>query len=86
MQPFDQEKWAKHYSAYSADEALSLFSALRQWNAALLRSLGPADFAKTANHPERGDMTFRTIVETMGGHDLNHVKQLEAIAGKTAKA
>ena len=82
MQPFDQEKWAKHYEAYSTDEALSLFSALRQWNAALLRSLGPADFAKAASHPERGDMTFRTIVETMGGHDLNHLKQLEAIAGK----
>ena len=25
-------------------------------------------------------MTFETIVETMGGHDLNHVKQLEEIA------
>jgi hypothetical protein len=24
-------------------------------------------------------MTFRTIVETMGGHDINHLRQLEAI-------
>jgi hypothetical protein len=31
-------------------------------------------------HPERGEMTFDTIVETMAGHDLNHVKQLEEIA------
>lgn len=82
MQPFDQEKWAKHYDAYRADEALALFSALRKWNVALLRSLGPADFAKTVNHPERGDMTFRTIVETMGGHDINHLRQIEGIAGK----
>ena len=35
---------------------------------------------KKVNHPERGDMTFRTIVETMAGHDLNHLKQLDAIA------
>jgi hypothetical protein len=84
MQPFDQEKWAKQYGAYSADAALALFTAARQWNVALVRSLRPADFARPANHPERGDMTFRTIVETMGGHDLNHVKQLEAIAGARA--
>ena len=83
MQPFDQEKWAKQYDAYTAEDALDAFAALRQWNLAMVRSLGPADFAKTANHPERGDMTFRTIVETMGGHDINHVKQMEAIAGKS---
>lgn len=84
MQPFDQEKWAKTYHAYSLEDALATFSALRQWNVALVRSLGNADFAKTVNHPERGDMTLATIVETMGGHDLNHLAQIEAIAGRTA--
>jgi hypothetical protein len=29
---------------------------------------------------ERGDMTLQTIVETMGGHDRNHLKQIEEIA------
>ena len=82
MQPFDQDKWARQYSAYNAADALALFSALRKWNIALVQSLGPEDFAKAVNHPERGDMTFGTIVETMGGHDINHVKQLEGIAGK----
>jgi hypothetical protein len=86
MQPFDQDKWAKQYRAYNAADALAAFAALRQWNVALIRSLGASDFAKAVNHPERGDMTFQTIVETMGGHDLNHLKQIEAIAGRTAKA
>jgi hypothetical protein len=27
-------------------------------------------------------MTFATIVETMAGHDLNHIAQLEKIAGE----
>jgi len=27
-------------------------------------------------------MTFSTIVETMAGHDLNHLKQLEQLAGQ----
>jgi hypothetical protein len=33
------------------------------------------------NHPERGDMTPHTIVEAMGGHDRNHLKEVEEIAG-----
>ena len=81
MQPFDQEEWAKRYAGYSVEAALATFSALRQWNLALVQSLGAADMAKPANHPERGDMTLQTIVETMGGHDRNHLRQVEEIAG-----
>jgi len=81
MQPFDQEEWAKRYAGYSVESALATFSALRQWNLALVRSLGAADLAKPVNHPERGDMTLETIVETMGGHDRNHLQQVEEIAG-----
>jgi len=84
MQPFDQEQWAKQYGAYKAADALATFAALRRWNIALIRSLSVADFAKAATHPERGDMTFQTIVETMGGHDLNHLRQIEAIASVAA--
>ena len=80
MQPFDQTEWAKKYAGYSLDAALATFSALRQWNLALVRSLGATDLAKPVNHPERGDMTLRTIVETMGGHDRNHLQQVEEIA------
>jgi hypothetical protein len=80
IQPFDQEKWSVHYTAYDAREALTAFCAVRNWNMSLLRSL-PADlYHRTVTHPERGVMTFRTIVETMAGHDLNHLLQLQTIA------
>lgn len=82
IQPFDQEKWAAQYAAYSAQEALAAFTAIRNWNLALLRSLPPEAHATQVTHPERGTMTFRTIVETMAGHDLNHLGQLESIAKK----
>jgi len=80
IQPFDQELWAKHYSTLDASAAVSTFVALRAWNRALLATLSPDDFKIPATHPERGLMTFGTIVETMGGHDLNHLGQLETIA------
>jgi hypothetical protein len=80
IQPFDQEKWAATYSGIGADKALAAFSAMRNWNL-LLISTGLRKAAnKTVTHPERGTMTFGTIVETMAGHDLNHLGQLQRIA------
>src|SRR5262245_42614418 len=80
IQPFDQEQWAKPYGTQEADAALATFEAVRAWNLALLRGVTPEQMATRVIHPERGEMTFETIVETMAGHDLNHLKQLEAIA------
>jgi DinB superfamily len=80
IQPFDQEKWAGMYGGLSARAALSAFSSLREWDLALIQNTSAEAMGKKVNHPERGDMTFRVIVETMAGHDLNHLKQLDAIA------
>jgi hypothetical protein len=81
IQPWDQEKWAPVYHTYSAEQALATFRAVRDWNIALICSALPTSGHKPAYHPERGAMTFRTIVETMAGHDRNHLAQLERIAG-----
>jgi DinB superfamily len=82
IQPFNQEKWGAAYGAYDAPSALATFSSVRRWNMALIKNTSPESQAKEVTHPERGTMTFRIIVETMAGHDLNHLLQLEAIAGK----
>ena len=80
IQPFDQDLWARNYAAYDAESALAVFTAVRNYNLKLIASLPPEAFSKPATHPERGTMTFGTIVETMGGHDLNHLGQIEKIA------
>lgn len=80
VQPFDQDRWARSYAAYSAQQALTTYAALRDWNLVLIRSLTPEQMSRPLRHPERGDMTFRTLVETAAGHDLNHLRQLEALA------
>jgi len=80
IQPFDQDLFARSYSGYDAQAAMMTFSCVRQWNLMLLRSL-PADvMSKPLLHPERGEMNFRELLETIAGHDLNHLAQLEAIA------
>jgi len=81
IQPFDQEKWAAPYAGVDANEALATFSLLRRWNVLLIESALPGKAKKPVTHPERGAMTFSTIVETMAGHDLNHLGQLERLAG-----
>jgi hypothetical protein len=79
IQPFDQDLWAKTYAAYSCGQALAIFSGARDWNLALIRSLSAEAFATPVTHPERGTMTFQTIIETMAGHDLNHIAQVERL-------
>ena len=80
IQPFDQDKWAATYPGISAGQALGVFGSLRTWNLLLIRKALPAAADRPVTHPERGAMTFQTIVETMAGHDINHLKQLERLA------
>jgi uncharacterized damage-inducible protein DinB len=79
IQPFDQEIWAHRYSAYDLASALALFEAARNWNLRLLTTITEDDRHRPTTHPERGTMTFWTIIETMAGHDLNHLQQIDRI-------
>jgi hypothetical protein len=81
IQPFDQDKWAANYAGIPADKALGVFAALREWNLQLIDGAMPQAADRKVTHPERGEMTFLTLVETMAGHDLNHLGQLREIAG-----
>jgi uncharacterized damage-inducible protein DinB len=80
IQPFDQDQWSERYAAFDFKSALALFLALRHANLLLIESATADDRDRPVTHPERGAMTFWTIVETMAGHDLNHLQQLEGIA------
>jgi hypothetical protein len=85
IQPFDQDRWAALYSAFDAASALAVFTAVRSWNVRLLEALPAAALGRKLTHPERGEMTVQVVIETMAGHDLNHLAQIEGIASQ-AKA
>ncbi len=80
IQPFDQDAWSRPYAFFTADAALAVFTSVRQWNITLIQNASAETLAKPVSHPERGQMTFQTIVETMAGHDTNHLHQLEKLA------
>jgi hypothetical protein len=82
IQPFDQDKWAMAYAAYDGVAALAVFSSVRNWNILFIKSAPVEMMAKHVTHPERGEMTFKELVETMAGHDINHLGQLERIAAR----
>jgi uncharacterized damage-inducible protein DinB len=79
IQPFDQEAWAERYGAYQFEPALALFQAARNWNLLYLTTVSHEDRHRRTTHPERGTMPFWTIVETMAGHDINHLQQIERL-------
>lgn len=81
VQPFDQEKWALRYANLDVEMALGLFEAARAWNVRVIEATTAEERARQVTHPERGTMTFWTIVETMAGHDTNHLRALERMAG-----
>lgn len=79
IQPFDQERWATRYGTLDGALAVRSFAVTREWNLALIRTLGPADLARPAFHPERGPEPVEAILKMTAGHDLNHLAQLEQI-------
>ncbi|MGH9519971.1 MAG: DinB family protein [Terriglobales bacterium] len=79
IQPFDQDLWARPYGAsgaLTAAAALQAYRGLRAWNVALLSTVAASAYEKFVTHPQRGTMTFHTLVETMAGHDQHHLQQL----------
>jgi hypothetical protein len=80
IQPFDQERWARTYAAFDVRAALDVFASVRNWNLTLIKAVHSEARSKRLTHPERGEMTFQVLVETMAGHDLNHLTRLEALS------
>lgn len=80
IQTFEQDDWAKPYRLLDPHAALAAFLALRRWNLAFLATVPQSEYAKQVTHPERGTMTLEGLLQTLAGHDLNHLQQLRAIA------
>lgn len=81
IQSFDQDRWALQgkYNDIAITTSLALFNELRKANLFLFSTLTPEQWKMYGVHAERGKETIRDIATYYAGHDINHLKQIEAI-------
>jgi hypothetical protein len=80
IKPYDQARWAQTPEAGAPVEmSLSLLDALHQRWVLLLRSVGPADFARRLNHPENGPMTLDDVVAMYSWHGRHHTAHITGL-------
>jgi hypothetical protein len=78
-QAFSQDDWIAIDGATDARTALAAYTSLRGLNLAMWRRLTAAQLDRGFSHPEYGELTVGWIMAQMAGHDIHHLKQLQAI-------
>ena len=80
VQAFDQNAWAStfDYAHRDVSASIELFRVLRVANVALLKSVPRKLWDNYGVHQERGNESIAHMMRTMAGHDLNHLRQIEA--------
>jgi hypothetical protein len=73
---YDQDRWIG-LAHPSFPEMLAAFATLRRLNVWLAEETPTEEWGKTGVHSERGEMSFEVALNTVAGHDLAHLKQLE---------
>ncbi len=78
---YDQDAWATtlRYRDVLLADALAQLEVLRGANLRLLRSLSPAQLARSGMHEERGEESVARIAQLLAGHDIVHLRQLARI-------
>lgn len=81
VQAFDQNRWQANAGYLNKDtkKSFELFCVLRENNVRLLKSLTKGQWDAYGTHQERGRENIARMVELYAGHDVNHLRQLEAI-------
>jgi len=78
-QSFSQDDWMPIDDAADARTALAAYTSLRGLNLAMWKRLTREQLDRTFSHPEYGELTVGWIMAQMAGHDIHHLKQLQAI-------
>jgi len=81
-QSFNQDQWIARDATLTGRAALDAFLALAAMNLAMFDALTRADRETTLSHPEYGALSVDWILHQMAGHQIHHLKQLEAISAR----
>jgi uncharacterized damage-inducible protein DinB len=80
-QSMDQDLWMARESGFNGRAAANAYLALSRMNLAFFASLSDTDLSIPFAHPEYGSLTVGWILYQTAGHQIHHLKQLEAIRG-----
>ena len=82
---YDQNAWAElcRNDQIPFEDSIKLFTALRDSNLRLWKSLTDAQLSKFGYHEERGRESVQDLLVLVAGHDINHLNQIRAIAAQT---
>src|SRR5579862_6270252 len=82
---WDQDVWAERlgYAQQNVGLSAGVFRALRESNLQLLESVPRSRWAECYGvHDVRGRQTVEEFVRLEAAHDLNHLRQIDAILGR----
>ena len=79
-QNFDQDAWLARETRLSGKEGVAVFAAIARMNLAFFESLSAADRETAMSHPVYRSITVDWIIYTIAGHQIHHLKQLEALS------
>ncbi len=80
VQAYDGAQWVARESPTDPETALAAYLALRRLNLMLYGRIPQDQRARPFPHPELGEISIDWILRTLAGHDLHHLRQLQAIA------
>ena len=80
VQPYDGARWVDLESPTEGVTALECYLALRRFNLILYRRIPAEVKARPFPHAEYGELSIDWILQTLAGHDLHHLRHLQAIA------
>ncbi len=83
VKPYDETRWAQFPDAMELDvtPSLNMLEGIHARWAALLRTLGPDDFARTLKHPEHGPITLDWLVQLYAWHGKHHAGHIGIVKG-----
>jgi uncharacterized damage-inducible protein DinB len=86
VKPYDEAQWAELADARTlpVEVSLQLLESLHSRWVALLRSLSPADFERTFQHPKMGQLTLNTNLALYAWHSRHHEAHIASTFPATA--
>lgn len=85
VRPYDEKAWAEtgDVTGVPAEESLGILDGLHARWAALLRSMGPEDFARPFRHPEHdGSLDLDWLLQLYAWHGAHHVAHVVELRGR----